>query len=156
MENESARLPSVPEAEETLAAATRELERVLRLDQTLAATLSLLRTAQEQVHRDIAPVLASTVQAWLPELTAGRYARTRLYDAARPAHHALYRTAAWRKLSDEVRANADRCYWCGKGSTRLVADHVIPLSQGPDLALDPSNLRASCVACNVRRASNLG
>jgi uncharacterized protein YhaN len=73
VEAESARLPSVPEAEETLAAARRELERVVRLEQTLAATLTLLRNAQDRVHRDIAPVLASTVQAWLPVLTAGRY-----------------------------------------------------------------------------------
>src|SRR6266545_1446683 len=73
VEAESARLPSVPEAEETFAAARRELERVVRLEQTLAATLALLRNAQDQVHRDIAPVLAATVQAWLPELTAGRY-----------------------------------------------------------------------------------
>jgi exonuclease SbcC len=70
---ESARLPSVPEAEETLGAARRELERVVRLDQTLANTLTLLRNAQDQAHRDIAPVLASTVQGWLPQLTAGRY-----------------------------------------------------------------------------------
>jgi DNA repair protein SbcC/Rad50 len=79
---ESARLPSVPEAEEMLAAARRELERVVRLEQTLAATLTLLRNAQDQVHRDIAPVLASTVQAWLPELTAGRYVQVTVDPAS--------------------------------------------------------------------------
>jgi DNA repair protein SbcC/Rad50 len=73
VETESARLRSVPEVEETLGAARRELERVVRLDQTLADTLTLLRNAQDQAHRDIAPVLAATVQGWLPELTAGRY-----------------------------------------------------------------------------------
>jgi exonuclease SbcC len=82
VETESARLPSVPEAEETLAVARRELERVVRLDQTLAATLTLLRDAQDQVHRDIAPVLASTVQAWLPELTAGRYVQVTVDPAS--------------------------------------------------------------------------
>jgi DNA repair exonuclease SbcCD ATPase subunit len=82
VETESGRLPSVPEAEETLAAATRELERVGRLDQTLAATLTLLRNAQDQVHRDIAPRLASTVQAWLPELTAGRYGQVTVDPAS--------------------------------------------------------------------------
>jgi exonuclease SbcC len=81
-ETESARLPSVSEAEETLAAARRELERVVRLEQTLAATLTLLRNAQDQVHRDIAPVLAATVQAWLPELTAGRYVQVTVDPAS--------------------------------------------------------------------------
>ena len=63
VETESARLPSVPRGRGDTRRDNKELERVLRLDQTLAATLTLLRNAQEQVHRDIAPVLASTVQA---------------------------------------------------------------------------------------------
>lgn len=79
---------------------------------------------------------------------------TRRYDATRPAHHALYSTAAWRKLSAEVRASAGRCAWCLKPTPRLVADHILPLEQRPDLALDRSNLVASCVPCNTRRGRN--
>jgi 5-methylcytosine-specific restriction endonuclease McrA len=80
--------------------------------------------------------------------------RDRLYDQARPAHHALYQTAEWRRLSAEVRADATRCHWCLKPTPRLVADHVQPLDQRPDLALDRANLVASCVPCNTSRGRN--
>lgn len=79
---------------------------------------------------------------------------TRQYDASRPAHHQLYSTAAWRKLSAEVRASAARCTWCLKPTRRLVADHVEPLDKRPDLALVRENLVAACVACNTRRGRN--
>lgn len=77
-----------------------------------------------------------------------------MYDDSRPDHHALYRTSAWRRLSAEVRAGATRCHWCLKPTRRLVADHVIPLDQRFDLALDRSNLVASCFPCNTRRGRN--
>lgn len=76
------------------------------------------------------------------------------YDRTRPAHHALYRTAAWRRLSAEVRAAATRCHWCLKPTRRLAADHVIPVDQRPDLALERDNLVAACFACNTRRGRN--
>jgi 5-methylcytosine-specific restriction endonuclease McrA len=80
----------------------------------------------------------------------------RQYDQFRPAHHAVYSTAAWRRLSAEVRGSATRCHWCLKPEPmrRLVADHVIPLEQRPDLALERSNLVPSCVPCNTRRGRN--
>lgn len=78
----------------------------------------------------------------------------RRYDDARPARHALYATAAWRRLSAEVRASATRCHWCLKPTRKLAADHVIPIEQRPDLALDRDNLRPSCVPCNTRRGRN--
>lgn len=66
-------LTFVPEAEEELSAATEELQRVRDLDSTLETTMTLLARAQERVHRDIAPLLASTLTAWLPRVTDGRY-----------------------------------------------------------------------------------
>lgn len=89
-----------------------------------------------------------------PRCYSCRRQRSAIYNASRPAHHALYATAAWRKLSAEVRADATRCHWCLKPTRRLVADHVIPLDQRPDLALDRSNLVPSCVPCNTRRGRN--
>jgi 5-methylcytosine-specific restriction endonuclease McrA len=83
-----------------------------------------------------------------------RLVRGRQYDAARPVHHALYRTNEWRRLSAEVRATATRCHWCLKPTTRLIADHVIPVEQRPDLALAPGNLVAACFSCNTRRGRN--
>jgi 5-methylcytosine-specific restriction endonuclease McrA len=81
---------------------------------------------------------------------------TTAYDRTRPAHHALYSTSAWKRLSAEVRASATRCRWCLRPLPlrRRVADHVIPLAERPDLALDRANLAVSCTACNVRRGRN--
>jgi 5-methylcytosine-specific restriction enzyme A len=73
---------------------------------------------------------------------------------ARPAHHAIYRTAEWRRLSAEVRASATRCVWCLRPTRRLVADHIVPIDQRPDLALEPSNVVAACIPCNTRRGRN--
>jgi 5-methylcytosine-specific restriction endonuclease McrA len=78
----------------------------------------------------------------------------RRYDEARPEHHRLYASPEWRRLSAEVRASAVRCHWCLKPTRRLVADHVMPLDQRPDLALERSNLVAACVPCNTRRGRN--
>lgn len=89
-----------------------------------------------------------------PRCSACQRAHDELYDRTRPAHHALYRTQEWRRLSADVRADARRCHWCLKPTRRLVADHVLPLDQRPDLALERSNLVAACVPCNTRRGRN--
>jgi 5-methylcytosine-specific restriction endonuclease McrA len=89
-----------------------------------------------------------------PRCTSCQRAHDRLYAESRPAHHALYATAEWRRLSAEVRASATRCTWCLRPTRKLVADHVVPLDQRPDLALDRSNLTPSCVPCNTRRGRN--
>jgi len=70
--------PNVSEAEEALASAQQELERVTRLSRTLTLTLDFLRRAEERVHRDIAPLLASGLRRWLSEVTQGRYTNARV------------------------------------------------------------------------------
>ncbi len=71
-------LPSVADAEDTLDAVLREQERVAQLDRTLDRTIHFLEQAQEQIHRNIAPILRSTVLEWLPRVTAGRYSDCRI------------------------------------------------------------------------------
>lgn len=66
-------LGSVAEAEEAAERATIELARVRELSDTLTVTRRFLNAAQDRVHREIAPILASTVQHDLPGLTGGRY-----------------------------------------------------------------------------------
>jgi hypothetical protein len=66
-------VPSVAEAEESLAAAEAELARIREAQRTLGLTRDFLARAQHRVHRDIAPVLARTLTERLPEVTAGRY-----------------------------------------------------------------------------------
>lgn len=71
-------LPSVPDAEEALADAERVRERFTRLDSTLECTIEFLKDAQERVHRDLAPILRSTVLEWLPHVTDRRYVDCRV------------------------------------------------------------------------------
>ncbi len=66
-------LPDVAEAEEALAEAVAELERVEGLSQVIDATLELLRAAEERVHRDLAPILADGIGRWLPRISDGAY-----------------------------------------------------------------------------------
>ncbi|HLH75364.1 MAG TPA: AAA family ATPase [Candidatus Binataceae bacterium] len=80
----SARLPQLPplaEAEEEMAAAQSELERVRRLEDTLTRTREFLQRAQERAHRDIAPVLAASIGQSLADITGGRY-REAIVDPA--------------------------------------------------------------------------
>ncbi len=74
-------MPPVADAQEALAAAQRELARVVELDQVLGLAVGFLARAQEQVHRSVAPELSELLQAWLPGLTAGRYLEARLDPA---------------------------------------------------------------------------
>ncbi len=71
-------LPSVSEAEEALEDAEKELERVSLLKDTLEKTRIFLSSAQERVHRDIAPVLSESIRRRLPHITAGRYSDVRI------------------------------------------------------------------------------
>jgi DNA repair exonuclease SbcCD ATPase subunit len=74
-------LPSAAEAQEALAAANRELTRVLELDETLGQAIGFLSRAQERVHRSVAPELTDVLRRWLPRLTDGRYVDARLDPA---------------------------------------------------------------------------
>jgi uncharacterized protein YhaN len=67
-------LADVAEAEEAVAEARAELDRVTVLAATLDETLRLLRAAEERVHRDLAPVLADGIGRWLPRVSGGAYA----------------------------------------------------------------------------------
>ena len=69
----SAGMPSVAEAEEELDKAKAEFARVDALDQTLDRTLKLLQSAQDRVHRDLAPKLRKSLRPWLRTVTNGRY-----------------------------------------------------------------------------------
>ncbi len=73
LEQRASGLPSVPDAEEQLERAEEELARVTRLESTLDRTREILEKAQDRVHRDIAPRLASSIRERLPEITNGRY-----------------------------------------------------------------------------------
>jgi recombinational DNA repair ATPase RecF len=68
-----ARQPPVAEAEERLAAAEAECQRLRALEDVLTRTRTFLARAQERVHRDIAPHLASALARDLTAVSGGRY-----------------------------------------------------------------------------------
>ena len=65
--------PGVARADEEVEAAESELRRIEQLRRTTALTRRFLARAQEQAHQDMAPVLATTLRGWLPDVTRGRY-----------------------------------------------------------------------------------
>lgn len=91
-----------------------------------------------------------------PRCSRCQRAWEKAYDAGRPAHHSLYRRAAWKALSIEVRKAESRCRWCLRPLPfpQRVADHIVPLEAAPELALDRDNLAVACKGCNTRRGRN--
>lgn len=68
-------LASVSDAEEESHAAVQRLERVRDLDRTLELARIYLEKAQDRVHRDIAPIVNATIDAFISRITAGRYTK---------------------------------------------------------------------------------
>lgn len=73
LDQHPARHLSVPEAQEALDQARAEVLRLKELGGALEQARHYLERAEDRVHRDLAPVLASTLRTWLPQVTGARY-----------------------------------------------------------------------------------
>jgi 5-methylcytosine-specific restriction enzyme A len=77
-----------------------------------------------------------------------------------PSMDGFYNTQAWRKMRGKIlKRDGYRCVVCkadcrGKGKARV--DHIRPLRQAPQLALEPSNLRTLCTGCDAARHAEKG
>jgi DNA repair protein SbcC/Rad50 len=71
-------MPSVPEAEESMERARRELHRVRSLATVLDLTTDYLQRAQDKTYNDLAPILNKSLDMWLPRVTHDRYLRSRV------------------------------------------------------------------------------
>ncbi len=91
-----AEVPGVAEAEERVAAAEQELARVEALADTVDLTLRLLRSAQERIHRDLAPILAESVRRWLPVVSRGAYVEASVDPADLSVRVKEVATGHWR------------------------------------------------------------
>ena len=69
-----------------------------------------------------------------------------------PWIRAFYGSAQWKALRTAVVEAADRCAWCGrpKSEVRLSAGHIVSIAKDRSLALEPSNVAASCASCQER------
>jgi 5-methylcytosine-specific restriction endonuclease McrA len=84
-----------------------------------------------------------------------RAIESRRQAAARPDADRVYNTSAWQRLRAEVLADdAYTCAYCGRPATSV--DHVVPVRVRPDLALERSNVVASCASCQRRRQAPRG
>ena len=102
-------LMDVAEADEILATAKAEYHRVDSLNRTLDLTISFLEQAEERVHRTIAPVLAGSVQEWLPRVTGGRYTDCRL-DPERLAVEVATANGLWQRAEVLSHGTAAQVY----------------------------------------------
>jgi 5-methylcytosine-specific restriction endonuclease McrA len=70
-----------------------------------------------------------------------------------PRFAAFYRSGAWRALSQRVVKEEPVCWLRLPGCTvrSTQADHLVPISVNPGLALVRSNTRGSCRSCNSLR-----
>ncbi len=65
--------------------------------------------------------------------------------------HVHENPARWKALSARARRLQPFCLDCGS-TVDLTADHVIPVSERPDLALRIENVAVRCRRCNGRKA----
>ena len=102
-------LMDVAEAEEDLAAAKEAHARVRSLGDTLDSTIGFLERAEENVHRNVAPVLAKIVQEWLPRVTDGRYTDCRV-DPEELAVEVKTKDGRWRQADLLSHGTAEQVY----------------------------------------------
>ena len=63
----------------------------------------------------------------------------------------IQNSGAWSRLREAVfKAYGRRCMRCGSGK-KANADHIIPKSKAPELALEWNNLQVLCEDCNFQK-----
>lgn len=134
-----AALPDVTEAEEGVASAAAELQRVQALSATIDETLRLLRRAQERVHRDLAPVLAAAVQRWLPIVSGGAYEEVSVDPADLSIHVREAVSGAWRTARLLSAGTREQIYLLLRVA---MAQHLVTTGETAPLLLDEVTAQA--------------
>ncbi len=134
-------LASVAAAEEALAAEQARLDHVTQLATTLDLTADFLRRAQERVHRDIAPVLARTLEEWLPSITGGRYVNARV-DPATLVVQVRGPHRPWRQADRLSVGTAEQVYLLLRVA---LAEHLTTKGETCPLLLDDVTVQADPV-----------
>jgi uncharacterized protein YhaN len=126
-------LPDVAEAEESAAAARRELQRVEALAATVDASLRLLRSAEERVHRDLAPILAQAVARWLPIVSRGAYAEISVDPADLNVRVKEAGSGQWRNARLLSEGTREQIYLLLRVA---MAEHLVTTGERAPLLLD--------------------
>jgi uncharacterized protein YhaN len=133
LETLAADLPDVAASEEALSAARVELARVTSLASVVDETLRLLRAAQERVHRDLAPILARTVQRWLPAVSGGAYTEVSVDPADLSIGVKEARTGTWRTAALLSEGTREQIYLLLRVA---MAQHLVTTGESAPLLLD--------------------
>jgi 5-methylcytosine-specific restriction protein A len=90
-----------------------------------------------------------------PRCPAHQRAYYRQDNASRdPALTAFYNSTEWKGFRAAYRAEHPWCQTCEREGRETLAqqvDHLIPVRQRPDLALDEGNVQSLCASCHSRR-----
>jgi len=125
-------LKSVAEAKEELTAAQDELQRIRELGRVLDLTAGFLGQAQERAHRDIAPVLSTSVSRWLPSVTMNRYADVRV-DPETLDVQVYDRLGRWRRAVRLSHGTTEQVYLLLRVA---MAEHLTRAGESCPLLLD--------------------
>ncbi|HEX6344761.1 AAA family ATPase [Umezawaea sp.] len=131
-------LPGVPEAEEALAAAQTDLADVMGLATTLTLTRKFLASAQDSVHQDIAPALATTLCDHLSGITDGRYTDATV-DPATLKVAVRGPSGRWRPAANLSLGTAEQVYLLLRFA---LADHLTAPGETCPLLLDDITVQA--------------
>jgi uncharacterized protein YhaN len=126
-------LPDVSEAEEAVQAARAELQRVESLAETLDRTLQLLRSAEELVHRSLAPILAAAIGRWLPVVCQGAYEDVSVDPADLSVSVKEAATGQWRQARLLSEGTREQIYLLLRVA---MAEHLVTNGEQAPLLLD--------------------
>lgn len=128
----------VAEAEERLAAAEAECQRLAALDDVLNRTRVFLARAQERVHRDIAPHLAAVVGRHLADVTGGRYTEA-IVDPGSLAVRVRARGGPLRDVADLSTGTVEQVYLLLRVA---LAERLVRAGESCPLLLDDVTVHA--------------
>ncbi len=126
-------LPEVAEAEERVDAARRELDRVRELAEVIDETLALLEAAERRVHRDLAPVLAASIQRWLPKVSGGAYIEAGVNPRDLSVEVKEARSGQWRDARLLSEGTREQIYLLLRVA---MAEHLVSTHETAPLLLD--------------------
>ncbi|HEX6475427.1 MAG TPA: hypothetical protein VF114_10135, partial [Candidatus Limnocylindria bacterium] len=126
-------IPDVAEAEEAAESARAELARVQELAATIDATLQLLRSAQDRVHRDLAPILGQAVGRWLPIVSGGAYSEISVDPANLNVTVKEQATGQWRTARLLSEGTREQIFLLLRVA---MAEHLVTTNERAPLILD--------------------
>jgi hypothetical protein len=139
MDVREADLVDVAAAEELAIAAHGRVSTVTELASVIDETLALLEAAQRQVHRDLAPVLATAIREWLPTLSGGAYVEAGVNPADLSIEVKEAATGAWRQAKLLSEGTREQIYLL----LRLaMAQHLVTTGESAPMLLDEVTAQA--------------